>query len=166
MESNTIVLVVIIIVAILLFISIIYKIKTDKKVKSLLINSPIPGGKKSFWESSPLLAIYALLGGIVVLFVIPEGWVNVETEINIALVVLIWGVVNTICCFFIVRQNPKSIWYVPLIINAFLTYAGTAEADSWNSIIAISLCGAWLLSIIASIIGVQMGRNEAISGNQ
>ena len=166
MESNTIALVVIIIVAILLFISIRYKIKTDKKAKSLLVNSPIPKGKKSFWESSPLLATYALLGGIVVFFVIPEGWVNVETELNIALVFLLWGVVNTISCFFIVRQNPKSIWYVPLIINAFLTYAFSAEADSWNSIIAISLCCAWLLSIIASIIGLQMGRRKTISGNQ
>jgi hypothetical protein len=98
--------VVIIILAILLFIAIRYKIKTDKKAKSLLVNSPIPKGKKSFWESSPLLAIYTLLGGIVVFFVIPEGWVNVETETNIALAFLIWGVVNTICCFFIVRQNP------------------------------------------------------------
>jgi hypothetical protein len=47
-----------------------------------------------------------------------------------------------------------------------MTYAGTTETDSWNSIIVISLCGAWLLSIIASIIGVQMGRRKAISGNQ
>lgn len=110
-----------------------------------------------------MLAIYALLGGIVGFFVIPEGWVNVETETSIVLVFLIWGVINTICCFLIVRQNPKSIWYVPLIINAFMTYAGSTETDSWNSIIVISLCGAWLLSIIASIIGVRIGRREAIS---
>lgn len=163
MEPNTIALVVIIIVVIFLFIAISYKIKTDKKAKSLLVNSPIPKGKKSFWESSPMLAIYALLGGIVVFIVIPEGWVNVETETSIALVFLIWGVINTICCFFIVRQNPKSIWYGPLIINAFMTYAGSTETDSWNSIIVISLCGAWLLSIIASIIGVRMGRRKSTS---
>jgi len=163
MEPKTIALAVIIIVVILLIIAISYKIKTDKKAKSLLVNSPIPKGKKSIWESSPMLAIYALIGGIVVFIVIPEGWVNVDNKTSITLVLLIWGVINTICCFFIVRQNPKSIWYVPLIINVFMTYAGSTETDSWNSIIVISLCGAWLLSIIGSIIGVRIGRRKTTS---
>ena len=163
MEPRTIALIAIIIVVILLFVSISFKIKSDKKARSSLVNSPLPKGKKSFWESSPLLAVYGLLGGIVVFMLIPESWVNVESETSIALVFLMWGILNTICCFFIVRQNAKSIWYVPLIINAFMTFGGITEADSWNGIIVIALCGAWLLSISASIIGVRMGR-ESNSG--
>jgi CDP-diglyceride synthetase len=165
METKTFALVLTVIVAILLIIAIRYKIKSEKKIKLLLIASPKRKNKKLFWESSPALALYALLGGFVVIFAIPEDWVNVEAETSMALVFLIWGFVNAICCFFIVRQNPKSIWYVPLIINAFLTCAAITETDSWESIILISLCGAWLLSIIASITGARMGRRKAISGN-
>lgn len=165
MEAKTNALVLAVIVAILLIIAIRYKIKSDKKIKSVLIASPKLKHNRLFWESSPALALYALLGGFVVLFSIPEDWVNVEAETSTALVFLIWGVVNAICCFFIVRQTPKSIWYVPLIINAFLTYAAVTETNSWKSIILISLCGAWLLSIIASIIGARMGIQKDISDN-
>ncbi|MEI6050576.1 MAG: hypothetical protein WCS03_16885 [Bacteroidota bacterium] len=165
METKLYALVLTVIVAILLIIAVRYKIKSDKKIKPLLIASPKRKNKKIFWESSPALALYALLGGFVVLFAIPEDWVNVETETSMALVFLIWGFVNAICCFFIVRQNPKSIWYVLLIINVFLTYAAITESDFLGNIILISLCCAWFLSIIASIIGARMGRRKAISEN-
>src|SRR4030042_1350117 len=29
------------------------------------------------------------------------------------------GLSIAICCFFIVRQNPSSVWYVPVISNIF-----------------------------------------------
>jgi len=164
METRTNALVLTVIVAILLIIAIRFKIRSDKKAKSILIASKRKN-EKLFWRSSPVLALYALLGGFVVLFAIPEDWVNVEAETSMALLFLTWGAVNAICCFFIVRQNPKSIWYVPLIIDVFITYAAITETDSWGSIILISLCGAWLLSIIASIIGALMGRRKAISDN-
>ena len=62
-----------------------------------------------------------------VFMLIPESWVNVESETSIALVFLIWGILNAVCCFFIVRQDAKSIWYVPLIINAFMTFGGITD---------------------------------------
>jgi CDP-diglyceride synthetase len=69
---------------------------------------------------------------------------------------IIWGLVNAICCFFIVKQNPKSIWYVPLIINAYFILPAVFEDNSWKD--WLFLCGTLVLSIIASIIGARIGK--------
>ena len=119
--------------------------------------------KKSFLSELPAWAS-TLIAMVIIFFVamlIPEQ--VTESRTGEVIGYFVWGLLNATCCFFIVRQNPKSIWYVPLIINAFMTFGGITEADSWNNIIVIALCGAWLLSISASIIGVRMGR-ESNSG--
>ena len=102
-----------------------------------------------------------MVGVFIVLMAIGEELVDTETEEILAFIIL--GVVNVICCFFIVRQNPKSIWYVPLIINVL--YIISAFVESMKASDWIAICGIFILSLIASIIGARMGRRKAISDN-
>jgi dolichol kinase len=46
-----------------------------------------------------------------------------------------------------------------LIISAIV------EGKNWKASDWIPVCGIWALSIIASIIGAQIGKRKAISGN-
>jgi hypothetical protein len=71
------------------------------------------------------------------------------------------GIVNAICCFFIVKKNPISIWYVPLIINVI--YIISAVVESMKTSAWVAICGILALSLIASIIGARMGRRETVS---
>jgi hypothetical protein len=65
------------------------------------------------------------------------------------------------CCFFIVRQNPKTIWYVPVLCNAVGIWSAIDEPNFWISSLWMFICGGWVLSIIASITGYYCGRRSA-----
>ena len=86
-------------------------------------------GIKSFLAGIPswALALIAMFIIFMVLMVIGE---SIKTEIIAAevLVYIIWGIVNVVCCFFIVRQNSKSVWYVPLIINVIFIIPAFVES--------------------------------------
>ena len=181
METKANAIVLIVIVLIFLLIAILFKIKSDKKRKSLAIsygereknnnndkNEPYSktlmqkGKKPNLWGiPSWGLASLTMVGVFIVLMAIGEELVDTETEKILAYIIL--GAVNAICCFFIVRQNPKSIWYVPLIINVL--YIISAFVESMKASAWIAICGIIILSLIASIIGARMGRGKAISDN-
>ena len=165
MESKSITLVLIVIFAIILLILVGFKIKSDRRRKPIIINTTRLKYIPTIWESSPFLSLYVLLLGFIIVFIIPEDWVNIETERSETIFYIIWGAVNSISCFFIVRQNPKSIWYVSLIINSILTAFVFSTQNFWNSPILVSLCVIWLFSIIATIAGARLGRRKAISDN-
>lgn len=176
METKANAIVLIVIVLIFLLIAILFKIKSDKKRKSLAIsyaeqekninndkNEPYSktllqkGKKPNLWGiPSWGLASLTMVGVFIVLMAIGEELVDNETEEILAYIIL--GAVNAICCFFIVRHNPKSIWYVPLIINVLFiifTFVESMKASDW-----IAICSIFLLSLIASIIGARMGRRS------
>jgi len=178
MESKTNALLILVIAVVLLSIAIGSKIISDKKRKSMVTSSaerkknddnephdePIePKSKKSFLESTPsvVLALIVMFGVFIVFMGIPEDLVKIDTKTEEALAFAILGGVNAICCFFIVRQNPKSIWYVPLLINLIYIISSFIEnksASDW-----ISVCSIFVLSILASIIGTLFGKRTAIS---
>jgi hypothetical protein len=121
-------------------------------------------GRKSFLAGIPswALALITMFIIFMVLMVIGES-IKTETIAAEVLVYIIWGIVNAVCCFFIVRQNYKSVWYVPLIINVIFiipAFVESMETSDW-----IAICGILALSLIASIIGARMGRRKAISDN-
>jgi hypothetical protein len=60
--------------------------------------------------------------------------------------------------FFIVKQNPKSIWYVPIICNAFGIFSALMPDSLGTMQERILIYGGWLLTIIVSIIGARMGK--------
>lgn len=127
-------------------------------------------GKKSFFKTVPsaVLALATMVGAFIVLFGIGEGlgqFINIKGDFGEAIPYIIYDVIIAICCFYIVRQNPRSIWYVPLICNALLVFAAFVEPNFWITSMWIPVCGGWVLSIIASLLGARIGKRNAISDN-
>jgi hypothetical protein len=122
------------------------------------------GGKRSFLASIPswALALIAMFLIFIILMVIGES-IKAETVTAEALVYIIWGIVNAVCCLFIVRQNPKSVWYVPLIINVIFIIPAIVEPMKLSDWIGIG--GILVLSFIGSIIGAKMGRRTTVPDN-
>ena len=173
MDNKTNAIVLIVVAMIFLFVVIAFKIRSDKKRKSLAISTaerekdigPFKneshGTKPNLWGiPSWGLALIAMFIIFMVLMVIGES-IKTETIAAEVLVYIILGIVNAICCFFIVRQNPISIWYVPLIINVIYIISSVVESMKTSDWVAI--CGILALSLIASIIGARVGRRKTIS---
>jgi len=174
METKIKALISLAIIVILFLIIIRFKIKSDKKGKSLAIpnNEAIePKGNKSFLASFPsgVSALLSLIVFTFVLFVIADLLNSFDP--SSAITYALFGLLSATACFFIIKQNPKSIWYVPLIINAFLIFSAIVEENFWRPPpdnlpgipMWIPICGGWVLSIIASLIGAWMGRRKVIS---
>jgi len=124
--------------------------------------------EKSFLAGIPswALALFTLLGATIILFGIGEGLgpvfkINENTVEAIAYI--LYGLVIAFCCYLIVKQNPRSIWYVPIICNLIGIISAIVEPNFWITSMWILICGGWVLSIIASIIGAQTGRKSTIS---
>ena len=95
---------------------------------------------------------------IAAIFKIPEGKGDLVFYILYNLII-IGG------CFFICRQNPKSILYVPILCNIIGIISAIVEPTFWKGSLWIVICSGWVLSIITSIIGARMGKRKAISNN-
>jgi hypothetical protein len=121
--------------------------------------------KKSFLSGIPSwgLAALAVVASFIVVFGIGEmgEGMKIKNDAVEAIPYIIYGLFIAVCCFFIVRQNPKSIWYVPLICNAVGIIAAIIEPTFWVTSLWMLICGGWVLSIIASIIGYYIGRRSA-----
>jgi uncharacterized membrane protein len=118
--------------------------------------------KKSFLTTAPswLLALLILIVAAIVL-TISDSIITPHSETG-----LISHIINDMIiaagCFFIVRKNPKSIWYVPLICNALLIVSSIVEPNFWGSRMCIPICGGWALSLIASFIAANKGKQMKI----
>lgn len=176
METKINAIVAIVIVVIFLFIIIRFKIKSDKKRKSLPITydeTIKPKVKKSFLASFPsgVSALLCLIVFTIVLFVVAELLNSFDP--GSAITYALFGLLSATACFFIIKQNPKSIWYVPLIINAILIFSAIVEENFWRPPpdnlpgipMWIPICGGWVLSIVASITGAWMGKRKTISAD-
>jgi len=128
-------------------------------------------GGKSFLTRIPswALALLTLFGATIVLFGIAEGlgpYVKINEATGEAISYCLNGIIIAVCCYFIVKRNPKSIWYVLLICNAFVILPAIIEPNFWISTsMWIPMCGGLVLSIFASIIGARQGRRITISDN-
>jgi hypothetical protein len=126
-------------------------------------------GEKSFLAGIPswALALLTLIGATILLFVIGEGLVphmKIKGETGDAISYGLYGIIIAVCCYFIVKNNPKSLWYVLLICNVFVIIAAIAEPGFWISTsMWIPMCGGLVISIITSIIGARKGRRTSIS---
>jgi hypothetical protein len=184
METKSKSLVLLVLVVIFLFITIVYKIKSDRRRKSLAISSAQedkdarvytfePQDKTHFLWRIPswglalltmLLAFVVLMvvGGIIAaIFRIPESnnsdWV----------LYTFYNLIIAAGCFFICRQNPKSIWYVPVLCNIIGIISAIIEPNFWISSLWIVICSGWVLSIIAAYTGARRGMKSTISeGNK
>jgi hypothetical protein len=125
--------------------------------------------KKSFLAGTPswALSLLTLFVSTFIMFVIGEGlvpYMKFKGEIGDVISYILYCIIIAVCCYFIVKKNPKSFWYVLLICNAFVIIAAIVEPNFWISTsMWIPMCGGLVLSIITSIIGARKGRRTAIS---
>lgn len=85
--------------------------------------------KKSFLSNIPswVLAVITLIGATIVYF-ISDALMTLRSQTG-----TISNIINDILiatgCFFIIKRNPKSILYVPLICNALLIISSIVEPN-------------------------------------
>jgi hypothetical protein len=125
--------------------------------------------KKSFLAGIPSwgLAAITVVASFIVLFGIGEIGEGMKTKNDVieAIPYIIYDIFIAVCCFFIVRQNPKSIWYVPLICNAVGIIAAIIEPTFWVTSLWMLICVGWVLSIITSFIGARVGKRLSSEDN-
>ena len=131
-----------------------------KKKKSFLVGIPS-------WGLALLTMVFAFLILMVVGDII--AMIFSISEDNVTAELVFYGLYNLIIavgCFYICRQDPKSIFYVPLLCNITGIFSAVVERTFWVSSLWIVICSGWVLSIIAAIIGAQLGKKKAIRNNQ
>jgi hypothetical protein len=120
---------------------------------------------KSFLYDIPSWAqsiIWVIASGMV-LFGLGEGVGNIlkiNENIADAIPYIILDVMIAVGCYFIVKWNPKSIWYVVLICNVLGIISAIVEPTFWKTSLWMFICGGWVLSVIASIIGARIGKKS------
>jgi len=77
---------------------------------------------------------------------------------------IIYYIIIIVCCFFIVMNHPSIVWYIPLICNT-PTIISAFWIDFWKDSFWIIAISGLALSIIATIIGAQIGKRNTISNN-
>jgi hypothetical protein len=177
METKIKALIFLTIIVILCLIVIRFKINIDKKRKSLEIQSVDPHivtikpkEKRSFLSTTPsaVLAILTFFGAMILLFGIGEGLGReglgiLNDSIAEVSAYSISALLISTSCFFIVKENPSSIWYVPVICNFLGILSAISEPGFWlTTSWWVIVCGGWLLSIVFSIIGALKGRRIVI----
>jgi hypothetical protein len=175
METKVKALISLLIVAIVLAIIFRRKLKNDKKRRTIVISS-VEKVKSSFngWQNATFklkelkskivttpswgLALITFFGTLILILVFPDGKENIAY--------IIFDLITATCCFLIVRENPKSIWYVPIICNIGFIIAAVAEPGFWKTTLWWGMiCSGWVLTIVVSIIGARIGKRKAISDN-
>ncbi len=66
-----------------------------------------------------------------------------------------------LACFLICRNNPKSIWYVPILCNTMGIISALVEPNFWISPLWIVISGGWVLSLIGTISGAIVGKRSS-----
>jgi hypothetical protein len=119
-------------------------------------------GQHSFLMNIPswVLAVFLLIGAIIILFVVGESTQRFERVGYIAYI--LYDLVLAIGCYFIIKANPKSIWYVLLICNAMSIIAAFVEPTFWHTALWIPNCAGWVLTLIVAIVAWRIGNREVL----
>jgi hypothetical protein len=122
--------------------------------------------KKSFLSGIPSwgLAGIALVAPVIftVLLLFLGDLFRINEETGDLFFYILFDLFIAACCFFVVRQDPRSIWYVPVICNAVGIFSAIVEPNFWISSLWMFICGGWVLSVIASVIGYFIGRRSVV----
>jgi hypothetical protein len=179
MDNKTNAIVLIVIAMIFLFVVIAFKIKSDKKRRSLVISTAErekniglvkneSQGKKPYLWGIPSwgLALLTMFLAFVILMVVGDIITAIfkipESDIGGLVFYILYNLIIAGGCFYICRQNPKSIWYVPVLCNIIGIISAIIEPNFWISSLWIVICIGWVLSIIVSIIGARLGSKKEI----
>ena len=128
--------------------------------------------RKSFLTGIPSwgLALLTMFLAFVVLMVVGDILTAIfmipASDIGDLVFYILYNLIIAGGCFYICWQNPKSVWYVPVLCNIIGIISAIIEPNFWISSLWVIICSGWLLSLISSITGAQFGRKKAISVNQ
>jgi hypothetical protein len=79
---------------------------------------------------------------------------------------IIYSIIIIVACFIICRNDPTSIWYVPIICNIFSFFIPVLDNTFWTTAMGIIIMSGVVLSVIAAILGARMGKRNAVSEDQ
>jgi chromate transport protein ChrA len=116
--------------------------------------------KYLFGIPSWLLAILTSIIALIVLIVFAGllGTISgLDKDVSKGISYLIYGIIITIACLYICRNDPKSIWYVLILVNAAGIISAILEPNFWVTSIWIYISTGWVMSIIGAIIGYLAG---------
>jgi hypothetical protein len=99
----------------------------EKKAKKSLL-AGIPAWALSLITSfvSPFLLV--VMGGIGSL-IMPNGTSSETIEI---MLLSFYPIIIAVACFFICKTHPKSVWYTPIICNAYLIIPAILDSNFWT----------------------------------
>ena len=130
------------------------------KGKTIFESESFKAGMASLGWASVVL----LITTFVFLFAIGESITVGKGIVGFMVYFLIaYYIVLAVSCFLIVKKNPKSFWFVPLVCNALTIVGAITDSSFWkDKELIVVFCSALVLSIIASIIGALVGRRRNI----
>ena len=124
-------------------------------------------GKKSLLKGVPSwgLALLTMLLAFVVLMVVGDiiaGIFKISEDNSAAELVfyILYNLIIATGCFFICRQDYKSVWYVPVLCNLPGIFSAIVERNFWISSLWIIICGGWILSLVAAFAGSYLGKKN------
>ena len=127
-----------------------------KTNRSFLNNIP-SGAQAVLWVIVSTLILFGLGEGVGNIF-------DINKNVAGAIPYLIFDLLIVVGCFYIVKWNPKSIWYVPLICNVIGIIAAIIEPTFWKTSLWMLICGGWVLSVAAALIGARVGKRAENEG--
>jgi len=134
--------------------------------KSNTINSKKSKGQKTLfgipsWGLALLAALSAIIFAIFLGYLLGSIFKNNE-NLSLGIAYIIYDIIIALACFFICRNNPKSIWYAPILCNIMGIITALVEPNFWITSLWIVICGGWLLSRIAAIGGTMVGKRSLL----
>lgn len=105
-------------------------------------------------------AVYTALGTTFIMFFTDEVVRSIHVGDNVNY--LLWGIIISICCFLIIRYDPKSVWYVPLVSSSVFIPAVYVEMNFWGSPNSISLLIGVILIVITSLLAYRIGKKKEV----
>ena len=124
-------------------------------------------GKKSLLKGIPSwgLALLTMVLAFVVLMIVGDiiaGIFKISEENTAAELVfyILYNLIIAAGCFFICRQDYKSVWYVPVLCNVVGILSAIVEPNFWISSLWIVICSGWILSLVAAFAGSYFGKKN------
>ena len=78
---------------------------------------------------------------------------------------IIYSIIIIVACFIICRNDPKSVWYVPILCNIFSFLMPVLDNAFWTSSMGIIISIGVVSSVIAAILGARIGKRNTASDN-
>ena len=122
-------------------------------------------GKKSFFKGVPSwgLALLTMVLSFLLLMIVGDiiaAIFKISDENTVAELVfyILYNLIIAAGCFFICRQDYKSVWYVPVLCNLPGIFSAIVEPNFWISSLWIIICSGWILSLVAAFAGSYIGK--------